>query len=117
MSVDTSYHDRFLAEQLADPDFRAEYDRASLEISMIDHVIQALDTLREEANITKAQLAREVGMDPASVRRLFTSEANPTMRTVAALAAALGMEITITPMARPVKHPKASRRPRQLASA
>ncbi len=56
-------------------------------------------------------------MDPASIRRLFTSEANPTMRTVAALAAALGMEITITPVARPVEQPKGRGRRRQLASA
>ena len=117
MSVDTSYHERFLAEQLDDPDFRAEYDRAALEIAIVDRVIRTLDEVRAQTKLSKAQLARQVGMDPASIRRLFSSDANPTMRTVAALAAALDMEITIAPRVRTVAQPAPRSRPRRLASA
>jgi len=97
--LDTSRHRQFRAEQLEDPEFEAEYERARHEISQIDAVIVELDRLRVEAGCSKAGLARRIGKNPAAIRRLFTAESNPELRTVAALASALHAEVRI--VARP----------------
>ena len=94
-NLETSYHKRRLEKRLKDPEFRVEYERSRREIRQIDEVIQKLDLLREEAGVSKADLARQVGKHPAAIRRLFTAEANPELRTVAAIANALGAEIKI----------------------
>lgn len=104
MTIDTGYRERRLAERLLDPVFRAEYERAQRQIAQVDSVMRVLDELRIEAGMSKAQLAREIGKNPASVRRLFTSEVNPELKTVVAMAEALGADIVI-------------RRPRRARSA
>lgn len=97
MSTDISYRDRRLAQRLEDPEFRAEYERAQREIAQIDSLMQKLDCLREEAGMSKAQLAREIDKNPASIRRLFTSEANPELKTIVAIAEALDAEVIVKP--------------------
>ena len=78
---DTTLHDRWLAEQLSDPDFRAENERERRELAVIDEIVNALDQLRAEYGMSKAELAREIGKNPASVRRLLTASGNPELRT------------------------------------
>ncbi|HVC04449.1 MAG TPA: helix-turn-helix domain-containing protein [Candidatus Acidoferrales bacterium] len=90
-------HRRFLEEQLADSEFRAEYERARAQIAQVDEVMATIDRLRVEAGCSKAELARRIEKDPAAIRRLFTAEVNPELRTIAALAAALGAEIRVVP--------------------
>lgn len=108
--ADTGYHRRRLATRLRDPEFRPEYERAQAEIAQIDAVMHSLDRLREEAGFTKAELARQIGKDPASVRRLFTAQVNPELKTIAALAQALGSEIQIVPRAKGSSKPPERRR-------
>jgi transcriptional regulator with XRE-family HTH domain len=51
--------------------------------------------------MTKAELARQAGMAPEAVRRLFTADgANPTAATLIALADALDVEIVARPIPR-----------------
>jgi DNA-binding XRE family transcriptional regulator len=95
MGTDMSYRDRRLAQRLEDPGFREEYERAQRQISQIDAVMRQLDNLREEAGKSKAQLAREIDKNPASVRRLFTSEVNPELRTLVAIAEALDADLVV----------------------
>ena len=102
--LDTSYHQRRLAQRLEDPTFRAEYERARTEIRQVDEVMRTLDSLRESAGITKAELARKIGKDPASVRRLFSSESNPELKTIVAMAAALNAKIEIS-VSSPTRRP------------
>jgi len=46
--------------------------------------------------MTKADLARAISAEPAVVRRLFSGgHMNPTLGTVAEVAAALGMRVTV----------------------
>jgi transcriptional regulator with XRE-family HTH domain len=59
--------------------------------------MRMLDHLREEAGFSKAELARQIGKDPASVRRLFTAQVNPELKTIVALAQALDAEVQIVP--------------------
>ncbi len=93
--IKTSRHRRFLDEQLRDPEFRVEYDRVREQIAQVDAVVAELDRLRIEAGCSKAELARRIGKNPAAIRRLFTAEVNPELRTVAALAAALNAKLRI----------------------
>ena len=110
MSIDTSYRQRRLEQRLQDPDYEAAYDQASAEIAQIDGVMRILDELRIEAGISKAELARQIHKNPASVRRLFSSEANPELKTVVALASALGAEVVVK------KRSKTRRRSRATAA-
>jgi DNA-binding phage protein len=96
-SLDTSFHDRRLARRLEDPEFRAEFEREKREIEGIDAIVHELDALRAQHGMTKAQLAREIGKNPAAVRRLLTASGNPELRTVVAIAEALGAEVRIVP--------------------
>lgn len=95
-----SFHDRLLADRMKDPDFRAEFERASREIQAIDAIVNELDSLRTTHGLSKAELAREIGKNPASVRRLFTAPANPELRTVVAMADALNADVVIVPRSR-----------------
>lgn len=90
-----SFHERLLAQNMDSPEFRAEFDRASREISAIDALVNGLDELRESSGLSKAELARAIGKDPASVRRLLSAPANPELRTVISIADALDADIVL----------------------
>jgi DNA-binding XRE family transcriptional regulator len=94
--LDTSYYDRRRQDWLADEDTRVEYERARHEIEQINAVICSLDELREEAGMSKAELARRVGRNPASIRRLFTAEqARPELPLIISIANALDANVEI----------------------
>lgn len=100
ITMTPSFHDQLLADRMKDPEFRAEFERASREIKAIDAIVNELDSLRTTHGITKAELAREIGKNPASVRRLFTAPANPELRTVVAMADALDADVVVVPRSR-----------------
>jgi DNA-binding phage protein len=97
---ETDYHDRRLARRLEDPAFRAEYERHRREIDSVDSIVHMLDALREQNGLSKADLARAIDKNPASVRRLLTAPVNPELRTVVAIAEALDAEVQIVPRKR-----------------
>lgn len=109
--VDTGYYQRRRAQELQDPIFQQEYRRARAEIAQVDAVMRQLDALREASGVSKAELARLIGRNPSTVRRLFTSEVNPELKTIAAIASALGARIEVTseelPTPRSRKTPRA----------
>ena len=93
-----NYHDRRLARRMEDPEFREAFERETAELTGIDAVVNALDELREVHGISKAQLAREIGKNPAAIRRMLTLDGvNPALRTVVAMANALDADIQIVP--------------------
>lgn len=93
---DTSHHDRRLARRLKeDGGFRDEFERQSRQIAQIDALVRQLDQLREEAGMSKAELARAIGKEPSSIRRLFTANVNPELKTVAAIADVLGAKVEV----------------------
>jgi transcriptional regulator with XRE-family HTH domain len=88
-----------LADDLRDPDFLREYVTQSIRIATIDRIVNELDAAREAAGITKAELGRAISTEPAAMRRLFSSgHVNPTLGTLAEVAAALGMRIVLEPL-------------------
>jgi len=95
---DVTYYDRRLARRLSeDPEFRAEFERERREIAVIDAIVNKLDARRDELGVTKAQLARAIGKNPSSIRRLLTASGNPELRTVVAMANALDADVQIVP--------------------
>lgn len=93
-----------LAEDLTDPGYRAEYIRQTLRIETIDRIVDELDEARETAGLSKAALARAIDTEPATVRRLFSAEQiNPTLGTISEVAAALGLQLTLSPLPEPLR--------------
>ena len=88
-----------LAQDLKDPQFLREYVTESIRIATIDRIVNELDGARETAGLSKAELARAISSEPAAVRRLFSAgHVNPTLGTLAEVAAALGMRIVLEPL-------------------
>ncbi len=88
-----------LAKDLEDPEFLREYVRESVRIATIDKLVNELDEAREAAGLSKAELARAISAEPAVVRRLFSAgHVNPTVGTLAEIAAVLGMRVTLEPL-------------------
>ena len=88
-----------LAEDLKDPQFLREYVAQSIRIATIDRIVNELDSAREAAGLSKAGLARAINTEPATVRRLFSAgHVNPTLGTLAEVAAALGMRVVLEPL-------------------
>jgi DNA-binding phage protein len=88
-----------LAADLQDPEFLREYISTSVQVATVDAVLNQLDDARESAGLSKADIARAISANPAVVRRLFSAaDANPTLGTLARVAAALGLRITVEPL-------------------
>ena len=113
--LDTSAHDRRRIERLRDPEYRASYERATREITRVDQVIRALDALRIDQNMSKAELARRVERNESSIRRLFTShQARPEFPLLAEIADVLGAQLTVVPVTAEAK--RAIKRAKELAA-
>jgi transcriptional regulator with XRE-family HTH domain len=88
-----------LARDLGDPEFLREYVTQSIRIATIDRIVNELDDAREQAGLSKTELARAINSEPATVRRLFSAgHVNPTLGTLAEVAAALGMRVVLQHM-------------------
>jgi DNA-binding phage protein len=93
--------DKYLEQKLADPAFRAEYEKARAEITATDAIIRALEDARARSGLSKAELARRVDAKPEIIRRLLTDEGgNPTIATVLKLANTLGYHLELVPNGR-----------------
>ncbi|WP_199485382.1 helix-turn-helix domain-containing protein [Actinomadura craniellae] len=95
-----------LAADLDDPRFLREYVRESVRVSTVDALVNALDAARAAQGLSKADLARAVGAEPAAVRRLLApgnTGPNPTVGTLVELAAALGLTVRLEPLPEDVR--------------
>lgn len=92
-----SFHEKRHARRTRESaEYAAAYDKAAAEIAQVDDLIRQLDDAREKLGMSKAELAREIGKNPQVVRRLFSAETrNPELKTVAAIASALGGRVTV----------------------
>ena len=85
-----------LESDVTDPAFAREFAAESVRIATIDALVNQLDEAREVAGLSKAALARAIGADPAVIRRLFSApHVNPTIGTLAEVAAALGYKVQL----------------------
>lgn len=86
--------ERYLEKREKTAEYRDAYERARSSINEVDRIVSAIEDRRVSLGISKAELARRVGIAPESVRRLLSAEhANPTLTTVVSLAKVLGLDI------------------------
>jgi hypothetical protein len=78
--------EEFLDGQLADPVFRAGFERKLAKVKSIAEVLRVIEEVRERENIPKAEIARRMDRKPEAISRLLRGEgSNPTLDTLIGL--------------------------------
>ncbi|MCH7585902.1 MAG: helix-turn-helix transcriptional regulator [Acidobacteria bacterium] len=96
--TERAYFDQYLDEQAEDEEFRRGYELVQAQIAAVDEIVRRIDAARIDLGMSKADLARAMGVKPSAVRRLLTEHSsNPTIGTLAKAAYAVGLEITVVP--------------------
>ena len=83
--------DRFLEEQLKDPEFAEEWERSKPEYEVMKLLVEA----RSELGMSQSELARRTGIKQPNISRLERGVCSPTLETLSALAHGLGKELQI----------------------
>ena len=81
----------YLAQQMEDPTFAAEYEAQRPEYEAIRAVIAA----RLACNMTQKELAEKTGIRQSNISRIENGSASPTLDTLARIAAGLGKQLKI----------------------
>jgi len=98
--------DRYLNEQLADPEFKVGFERKLARLNSFVELMKAMERAREAHKLSKKAVAERMGRHPSAVSRLLCGEGpNPTLETIAELAEALDLRVSIEVRPRP-KHGK-----------
>lgn len=96
-----------LERELADPEARALFERELAKANAIATLLQTIEQARARRRLTKAEVARRVGSERSAISRLLAGKnANPTLNTLADLAAALDLEIELRVTERPARSKK-----------
>ena len=88
--MSTKFND-FLQEQLQDPEFRKEYEALQPEHAVVQAIIDA----RKNAGLTQKELSGRTGIAQGDISKLENGNANPSIRTLQRLAAAMGMTLKV----------------------
>lgn len=83
--------DRYLAEQMKNPAFAAEYEALEAQYTFASQVIAA----RIEAGISQAELARRVGTSQANISKIEHGTLNPSFEMARRVAAGLGKRFNV----------------------
>lgn len=80
---------------MANPEFRAEYEKADAEFSLIEALVRA----RSNANLSQAELAKKIGTTQSAIARLEGGGVSPSLSTLRRYAQATGsrLEINLIP--------------------
>ena len=81
----------YLAQQMEDPAFAAEYEAQRPDYEAIRAVIAA----RLACNMTQKELAEKTGIRQSNISRIENGSASPTIDTLARIAAGLGKQLKI----------------------
>ena len=81
----------YLAQQMEDPAFAAEYEAQRPEYEAIRAVIAA----RLACNMTQKELAEKTGIRQSNISRIENGSASPTIDTLARIASGLGKQLKI----------------------
>ena len=82
---------RYLEEQLKDPEFAAEWERQRPEREYIMAIIDA----RYEQNLTQKELAEKTGIRQSNISRIENGNCSPTIATLQQIAAGMGKTLHI----------------------
>jgi ribosome-binding protein aMBF1 (putative translation factor) len=91
-------HSEVLREQLADPEFRDEWDRTALARAVAERLV----AYRAERGLTQTGLGRLLKMQQPAIARLESGDHTPSLDTLWRLASRLGVEFHIDVTARGV---------------
>ena len=83
--------DEFLAEQLKDPEFKAEYEALEPEFA----IVQAMIDARKTSGLTQQQLAEKTGIAQGDISKIESGDANPSLKTLKRLAAGMGTRLKL----------------------
>ena len=83
--------DKYLGEQLNDPEFKKEWDSSEMEYQLMMMVLKA----RNEQNLTQSELAERTGIRQSNISRIEKGQALPSILTLSKIAHALGKELQI----------------------
>lgn len=80
-----------LADRMADPAFRAEYEALEPEFA----IIQAMVDARKHSGLTQKELSERTGIAQSDISKLENGSANPSLRTLRRLAEGMGMKLKV----------------------
>lgn len=83
--------DKYLGEQLNDPEFKKEWDSSEMEYQLMMMVLKA----RNEQNLTQSELAERTGIRQSNISRIEKGQALPSILTLSKIAHGLGKELQI----------------------
>ena len=86
----TKFND-FLNEQMKDAEFRKEWESLELEFT----IMQAMIDARNAEGLTQKELSERSGIAQGDISKLENGNANPSIRTLRRLAAAMGKTLKI----------------------
>ena len=86
----TNFND-YLTQQMKDPAFKKAYEQLEPEFAIIQAIIDA----RKSAGITQKELSQKSGIAQGDISKLENGNANPSIKTLKRLAAALGKTLKI----------------------
>ena len=81
----------YVLEKLKDPEIKAEYDKMEPEYS----IIQALIETRKISGLTQKELSKLTGIAQPDISRIENGNANPSIKTLQKLAAAMDKKLKI----------------------
>lgn len=88
---DLKTNNELLAEDLRDPEFRAEWERTALARAIAIEVVK----YRAEHELSQRQLASVLGMKQPQVARLESGDVTPSIETLIRLSHRLDIEIAL----------------------
>ena len=83
--------DRYMNEQMKNPEFRKEYDALAPRYEIIEQIIRE----RAAQNITQKELAAPSGLRQSNISRLESGNYNPSIEFLQKIAKGLGKELHI----------------------
>lgn len=89
--IDMDDMQKYLDEQLKDPEFKQEYDALEPEFAVVRAILDA----RREKGITQKELSERTGMAQGDISKLENGSSNPSVKTLKRVAAALGKKVKI----------------------
>lgn len=83
--------DKYLNEQLQNPEFKKEWDENELEYQLMMMILKA----RNEQNLTQSELAERTGIRQSNISRIEKGQALPSISTLCKIARGLGKQLQI----------------------
>ena len=83
--------DKYLDEQLQNPEFKKEWDENELEYQLMVMILKA----RNEQNLTQSELAERTGICQSNISRIEKGQALPSISTLCKIAHGLGKRLQI----------------------